>query len=56
MTDGPWILGDDYLVIREWVPNFVSEDIGEAVRATPCVPQLGHDRQTRRDNEALMRL
>jgi len=23
MMNGPWMIGDDYLVIREWVPNFV---------------------------------
>jgi len=26
MLNGPWMLGDNYLVIREWVPNFVPED------------------------------
>ena len=26
MTNGPWMIGDNYLVIREWVPNFVPEE------------------------------
>ena len=26
MTHGPWMIGDNYLVIREWVPNFVPEE------------------------------
>ncbi|KAJ8422859.1 hypothetical protein Cgig2_012713 [Carnegiea gigantea] len=26
MTQGPWILRDNYLVIREWVPNFIPEE------------------------------
>ena len=26
MLNGPWMIGDDYLVIREWVPNFVPEE------------------------------
>jgi len=26
LTQGPWMLGDNYLVIREWVPNFVPEE------------------------------
>ncbi|KAJ8427976.1 hypothetical protein Cgig2_017463 [Carnegiea gigantea] len=26
MTQGPWVLGDNYLVIREWVPNFIPEE------------------------------
>ncbi|KAJ8431280.1 hypothetical protein Cgig2_007613 [Carnegiea gigantea] len=26
LLNGPWMLGDNYLVIREWVPNFVPED------------------------------
>ena len=25
-TQGPWMLGDNYLVIREWIPNFVPEE------------------------------
>lgn len=23
MLNGPWMIGDNYLVIRKWVPNFV---------------------------------
>ena len=26
LTQGPWMLGDNYLVIREWVPNFITEE------------------------------
>ena len=26
MVNGPWMIGDNYLVIREWVPNFVPEE------------------------------
>ena len=26
LTNGPWMIGDNYLVIREWVPNFVPEE------------------------------
>ena len=26
MLNGPWMIGDNYLVIREWVPNFVPEE------------------------------
>ena len=26
LMDGPWMLGDNYLVIREWIPNFVLEE------------------------------
>ena len=26
ITKGPWMIGDNYLVIREWVPNFVPEE------------------------------
>jgi len=26
LTQGPWMLGDNYLVIREWIPNFVPEE------------------------------
>ncbi|KAJ8434625.1 hypothetical protein Cgig2_033111 [Carnegiea gigantea] len=26
MTNGPWMIGDNYLVIREWVPNLVLEE------------------------------
>jgi len=26
VTNGPWMIGDNYLVIREWVPNFVPEE------------------------------
>ena len=26
MMNGPWMIGDNYLVIREWVPNFVPEE------------------------------
>ena len=26
MAQGPWILGDNYFVTREWVPNFTPEE------------------------------
>jgi len=26
MLNGPWMIGDNYLVIREWVPNFIPEE------------------------------
>ena len=26
LMNGPWMIGDNYLVIREWVPNFVPEE------------------------------
>ena len=26
MLNGPWMIDDNYLVIREWVPNFVPEE------------------------------
>jgi len=26
MMNGPWMIGDNYLVIREWTPNFVPEE------------------------------
>lgn len=26
LLDGPWMLGDNYLVIWEWVPNFAPEE------------------------------
>ena len=26
MMTGPWMLGDNYVVIREWVPNFIPEE------------------------------
>jgi len=26
MTNDPWMIGDNYLVIREWIPNFVPEE------------------------------
>jgi len=26
MTNSPWMIGDNYLVIREWIPNFVPEE------------------------------
>jgi len=26
MTNGPWMIGDHYLIIREWFPNFVPEE------------------------------
>nr|CCA66008.1 hypothetical protein [Beta vulgaris subsp. vulgaris] len=25
LTQGPWLIGDSYLTIRKWVPNFVSD-------------------------------
>ncbi|XP_021764243.1 uncharacterized protein LOC110728882 [Chenopodium quinoa] len=26
LTQGPWIIGDSYLTIRKWIPNFVADD------------------------------
>ena len=26
MTQGPWMIGDSYLTIRKWVPNFVADE------------------------------
>lgn len=26
LTNGSWMLGDNYLVIREWIPNFIPEE------------------------------
>lgn len=26
MTQGPWMIGDSYLTIRKWVPNFVPDE------------------------------
>jgi len=26
MMNGPWMIGDNYMVIREWIPNFVAEE------------------------------
>jgi len=26
MTQGPWLIRDNYLTIRKWVPNFVSDE------------------------------
>jgi len=26
MLNGPWMIGDNYVVIREWVPNFIPEE------------------------------
>ena len=26
LTQGPWMLDDNYLTIRKWVPNFISDD------------------------------
>jgi len=26
ILNGPWMIGDNYLVFREWVPNFVPEE------------------------------
>ena len=26
MTQGPWMLGDSYLTIRKWVPNFIADE------------------------------
>ena len=23
VTQGPWLIGDNYLIIRKWIPNFV---------------------------------
>jgi len=42
LMDGPWMIGDNYLVIWEWVPNFVLEDY-KITRSTAWVriPKLG---------------
>lgn len=26
MTQGPWMIGDSYLTIQKWVPNFVPDE------------------------------
>lgn len=26
MTQGPWMIGESYLTIRKWEPNFVSDE------------------------------
>jgi len=26
LTNDPWMLGDNYLVIQEWLPNFICEE------------------------------
>ena len=26
MTQGPWMIGDSYLTIRKWVPNFIADE------------------------------
>jgi len=26
LTQGPWLIGDNYLNIRKWVPNFVPDE------------------------------
>jgi len=26
LMDGPWMIGDNYLAILEWLPNFVREE------------------------------
>jgi len=26
LTEGPWLIGDNYLIIRQWVPNFVPDE------------------------------
>ena len=42
LMDGPWMIGDDYLVIREWVPNFVlEEDKITKLTAWVQIPKLG---------------
>jgi len=36
MMNGPWMIGDSYLVIREWVPDFVPEE-DNITKLTACV-------------------
>ena len=41
LTQGPWMLGDNYLVIREWVPNFIpEEDCITRITAWVRIPRL----------------
>jgi len=41
LTQGPWMLGDNYVVIREWVPNFVPEETPiTCLTAWVRIPQL----------------
>ena len=41
MLNGPWMIGDNYLVIREWMPNFVpEEDTITTLTAWVCIPKL----------------
>ncbi|KAJ8439289.1 hypothetical protein Cgig2_016837 [Carnegiea gigantea] len=41
MMNGPWMIGDNYLVIREWVPNFTpEEDTFTKLTAWVRIPKL----------------
>ena len=41
MMNGPWMIGDNYLAIREWVPNFVPEkDTITKLTAWVRIPKL----------------
>ena len=44
LTQGPWMLGDNYVVIREWEPNFVPEE-DSITKLTAClrIPRLDVD-------------
>lgn len=42
LIDGPWMIGDNYQVIREWVTNFVpEEDKITKLTAWMRIPKLG---------------
>jgi len=41
MVNGPWMIGDNYVMIREWVPNFVpKEDNVAKLIAWVRIPRL----------------
>ncbi|XP_056690305.1 uncharacterized protein [Spinacia oleracea] len=41
MTQGPWMIGDSYLTIRKWVPNFVPDEAPiKALTAWVRIPNL----------------
>ncbi|KAJ8423042.1 hypothetical protein Cgig2_001135 [Carnegiea gigantea] len=40
LTQGPWMLGDNYVLIREWAPNFISKE-DSITTAWICIPRLG---------------
>ncbi|XP_021766231.1 uncharacterized protein LOC110730716 [Chenopodium quinoa] len=41
LTQGPWLIGDSYLTIRKWVPNFVADEAPiKFLTAWVRIPQL----------------